>query len=320
MLIWRRAWRVTAGVRTRLLATHVVITYSSEQDEEILALVRHRPRVDRHGVAAPRPGKVVVVFVWLPASVVWRPLEFGQLPASVGPVQLHAPAPRLSAVRFACIGRPEAVGSLAIVARCLDRSGVGSDRELRVRHPALPSRDGRARLSRRHHSELAWRPPRLRAGVLTGAATRIPAHFRAIRAHGGYAGDLDQGQPDLERRDADSPYRGDQRMAGRGSLAAAARACGKTQSPRSRGRSGSALLLVSSSRGLGCGTLWGGRPVHFALDQRPAQHLQRDARSEQRGGRPEHVHHLQECQAHALVLGGKTYHPVHITAHITLHE
>src|SRR5215204_2062407 len=192
MLIWRRAWRVTAGVRTRLLATHVVITYSSEQDEEILALVRHRPRVDRRGVAAPRPGKVVVVFVWLPASVVWRSLEFGQLPAPVGPVQFHAPAPRLPIVWIACADCPTAVGRLAAVACSFDRGCVGGDRELGVRYSAMPRTDRRARLPRRHDSELAWGHPRLRARVHDGPPSRISSHSRAVCADGGCASPLDQ--------------------------------------------------------------------------------------------------------------------------------
>src|SRR5215218_2918719 len=45
------------------LATPRAITYSSEQDEESLALVRHSPCPDRYRVTAPKPGTVVVVFV-----------------------------------------------------------------------------------------------------------------------------------------------------------------------------------------------------------------------------------------------------------------
>src|SRR3712207_8453703 len=47
--------------------------------------------------------------------------------------------------------------SLAAVACSFDRGGVGSTREIGVRHSAIPRTDGGAGLPRRHDSKLAWR-------------------------------------------------------------------------------------------------------------------------------------------------------------------
>jgi hypothetical protein len=55
------------------------------------------------------------------------------------------------------------------------------------------------------------------------AQREVPTHFRAVCTDGDHVGSLDQGQPNLERLDADLPDRGGQRMAGSRSLAAAAR-------------------------------------------------------------------------------------------------
>src|SRR5215204_3138330 len=119
-------------------------------------------------------------------------LELGQLPAPVGPIQLHAPAPRLPIVWIACADRPTAVGRLAAVACSFDRGCVGSNRELGVRYSAIPGTDRRARLPRRHDRELAWGHPRLRARVHDGQPSRLSSHSRAVCADGGCASPLDQ--------------------------------------------------------------------------------------------------------------------------------
>ena len=69
-------------------------------------MARHRRAPGRHLISTPQPRSPVVVFLSLPARVVRRSLEFGQLPTPVGPLQFYAPAPRLPAVWIACADRP----------------------------------------------------------------------------------------------------------------------------------------------------------------------------------------------------------------------
>src|SRR5215213_6010831 len=124
--------------------------------------------------------------------MVGRLLELGQLPAPVGPIQLHAPAPWGPAMWSAHAYRSTAVGALAVVACSFDRGGVGSDRELGVRYSTIPRTDSRARLPRRHDRELARRHPRLRSRVHDGPPSRIPLLFRGVCADGGCASSLDK--------------------------------------------------------------------------------------------------------------------------------
>src|SRR5215213_6887063 len=168
------------------------LAYSSAQDAKDFAVARHRRGTGRHCISTPHPRTPVVVFLPLPAPVVRGSLEFGQLPAPVGPLQLYARAPRLPAVWTTRAYRSTTVGSVAAVACSFDRGGVGSTRELGVRHSAIPRTDGRAWLPRRHDSKFAWRHPRLRTRVRCGPPSRVSAHFRAFCTDGGHVGSLDQ--------------------------------------------------------------------------------------------------------------------------------
>src|SRR5215208_855150 len=230
--IWTRCSEVHRGPqpcrqpprpRGRLLAMSMPITYPAERDAKGIAVARHRRGPDWHCMGTPQPRTAVVVFLPLPAPVVRGPLEFGQLPAPVGPLQLYACAPRLPVVWIALAYGSTAVGRLATVACSFDRGGVGSTRELGVCHSAIPRTDSGAGLLWRHDSKLPWRHFRLRTRIRAGPPSRVPTHFRAVCTDGGHVGSLDQGQPNLERLDADLPDRGGQRMAGSRSLAAAAR-------------------------------------------------------------------------------------------------
>src|SRR3712207_369581 len=101
------------------------ITYPAAQDAKSIAVVRHRSGPSWHRIPAPQPRTPVVVFLPPPSYMGGRSLELGQLPASVGSVQLHAPAPRLPVVWIARAYRSTVVGGLAAVACGLDRGGVG---------------------------------------------------------------------------------------------------------------------------------------------------------------------------------------------------
>src|SRR5215217_6746457 len=222
--VWRlpaRPERTDAKICAQLLAPIMRLAYSSAQDAKDFAVARHRRGTGRHCISTPQPRTPVVVFLLLPAPVVRGSLEFGQLPAPVGPLQLHARSPRLPVVWIARAYRSTAVSRLAAVARGFDRGGVGSNREFGVRHSAIPRTDRRAWLPRRHGSKLAWRHPRLRSRFRAGPPSRVPTHFRAVCTDGGHFGSLDQGQPNLERPDAYPPDRGGQRMAGSRPLAVA---------------------------------------------------------------------------------------------------
>src|SRR5215217_1978924 len=227
----RKAGNADAKIYDQLLAAPLPFTYPAEQDAKSIALARNHRGPGWHRIPAPQSRSPVVVFLPLPAPVVRGSLESGQLPAPVGPLQLYARAPRLPAVWIGRAYRSTAVGRVAAVACSFDRGGVGSTRELGVRHSAIPRTDGRAWLPRRHDSKLAWRHPRLRTRVCCGPPSRVPAHFRAICTDGGHVGSLDQRQPDLERLDAYLPDRGGQGMAGSGSLAEASLPEGRRPKP-----------------------------------------------------------------------------------------
>jgi hypothetical protein len=197
----------------------MTIAYSSAQDAKGIAMARHRRGPGWNSINTPQPRTPVVAFLPPPARVVRGPLEFGQLPARVRRLQLYARTPRLPVVWIARAYGSMSVGRLAAVACSFDRGGVGSDRELGVRHSAIPRTDRRARLPRRHDSKLPWRHPRLRTRIRAGPPSRVPTHFRAVCTDGGHVGSLDQRQPNLERSDADLPDRGYQRMAGSRPLA-----------------------------------------------------------------------------------------------------
>src|SRR5215217_7896420 len=156
------------------------LAYSSAQDAKDFAVVRHRRGTGLHCISTPQPRTPVVVFLPLSAPVVREPLEFGQLPAPVGPLQLHARAPWLPVVWIARAYGSTAVDRLAAVACGFDRGGVGSNRELGVCHSAIPRTDRRAGLPRRHDSELAWRHPRLRTRFRAGPRSGVPTHIRAV--------------------------------------------------------------------------------------------------------------------------------------------
>src|SRR5215208_3423119 len=114
------------------------LAYASAQDAKDFAVARHRRGTGRHCISTPHPRTPVVVFLPLPAPVVRGSLEFGQLPAPVGPLQFHAHAPRLPVVWIARAYGSTAVGRLAVMACRFDRGGVGSTRELGVCHSAIP--------------------------------------------------------------------------------------------------------------------------------------------------------------------------------------
>jgi hypothetical protein len=120
-----RQERTTAKICGQLLAPLMTIAYSSAQDAKDFAVACHCRGPGWQCICTPQPRTPVVVFLSLPARVVQGSLEFGQLPAPVGPLQLHARAPRLPVVWIARACGSTVVGRLAAVACSFDRGGGG---------------------------------------------------------------------------------------------------------------------------------------------------------------------------------------------------
>src|SRR5215216_2580602 len=102
----RKAGNADAKIYDQLLAAPLPFTYPAEQDAKSIALARNHRGPGWHRIPAPQSRSPVVVFLPLPAPVVRGSLEFGQLPAPVGPLQLYARAPRLPAVWIVALIAP----------------------------------------------------------------------------------------------------------------------------------------------------------------------------------------------------------------------
>src|SRR3712207_5188310 len=115
-------------VSGRSLAVPTAIAYSAAEDAKGIAAARHRRGPGCRRLPTPSPR----------TPVVGRPLEFGQLSAPVGPIQLHPRPPRICVVRVTGFHGPTPVDGLAALVCGLDRGAVGGSRELGVRYSTVP--------------------------------------------------------------------------------------------------------------------------------------------------------------------------------------